>query len=211
MQRVTRKDGDTIVKVTRSGSVPDDSARTVPDKAELGRLREATSYVNIDDPEIRRLAKDAAGDEKEPLKLVRRLRAFVSEHVDSKDLSIGFATASEVARSRQGDCSEHAVLMAALARACGLPARGVSGVVFAPRFAGRSNVLVWHMWAQVWVGDRWVDADPALEQDDLDATHIAMGLVPFSDAGLAEMAMPIWNLIGRIKVEVVEVEKAQGR
>ncbi len=210
MQRVDRTGTGTIVKVTRSGSLPSDAARSKPDEAELEKLREATSYVNIDDPEIRRLAKEAAGEEKDPPKLVRRLRAFVSDYVESKDLSIGFATASEVARSKQGDCSEHAVLLAALARACGLPARGVSGVVFASRFAGRSNVLVWHMWAQVWVGNRWVDADPALEQDDLDATHIAMGLVPFSDAGLAEMAMPIWNLIGQVKIEVVDVEKAPG-
>jgi hypothetical protein len=63
------------------------------------------------------------------------------------------------------------------------------------------------MWTQVWIDERWVDLDAALEQDDLDLTHIAMGLVPFADAGLADMAVPIWNLIGQIRIKAVDVEK----
>jgi len=176
-----------------------------PAPADLDKLRAATAYANTDDPEIQRLAREAAGDEKDPAKLVGRLRAFVSRYVETKDLSVGFATAGEVARSRQGDCSEHAVLLAALARACGLPARAVSGIVYAPRFAGRNDVFVWHMWTQVYAGGRWIDTDPALEQDDVDATHIAMSLVSLNDAALGEMALPIWNLIGRLQIDVVEV------
>ena len=40
------------------------------------------------------------------------------------------ATAAEVARSREGDCTEHAVLLAALARARGIPARVAMGLVY---------------------------------------------------------------------------------
>ena len=38
-----------------------------------------------------------------------------------KDLSVGFATAADVARTAQGDCTEHAVLLAALLRASDIP------------------------------------------------------------------------------------------
>ncbi len=206
MQRCERRGDDLVVTVTRSGLARANPAAPRPSKRQLEEMLAATTYTNTDDPEIRRLAKQAAGDEKNPLRLARRLRAFVSDYVQSKDLGVGFATASEVARSRQGDCSEHAVLLAALARACGLPSRGVSGIVHARRFAEKNDVFVWHMWTQVWIDDRWVDLDAALEQDDLDATHIAMGLVTFGDAGLAEMALPIWNLIGRLKIDVLSVE-----
>jgi hypothetical protein len=206
MQRVTREaDGSLLVKVTRCGAVAENPVASKPAPADLDKLRAATAYANTDDPEIQRLAREAAGDEKDPVKKVARLRAFVSRYVETKDLSVGFATAGEVARSRQGDCSEHAVLLAALARACGLPARAVSGIVYAPRFAGRNDVFVWHMWTQVYAGGRWIDTDPALEQDDLDATHIAMSLVSLDDAALGEMALPIWNLIGRLQIDVVEV------
>jgi transglutaminase-like putative cysteine protease len=204
MQHVTRDSKRAlIVKVTRSGAVTPNPATSKPRPAELDKLRVATAYVNTDDPEVKRLAKEAAGDEKDPIKLIHKLRAFVSDYVQTKDLSVGFATASEVARSKQGDCSEHAVLLAALARACGLPSRGVSGIVYAPRFAGRDDVFVWHMWTQVYVDGRWIDTDAALEQDDLDATHIAMSVVNLNDAALGEMALPIWNLIGRLKIDVI--------
>lgn len=205
MQRVKQDGADLLVTVTRSGAVRADPAASRPTEAELKDLTAATPYANAKDPEIRRLAKEAAGGEKDPRALVFRLRAFVSDYVESKDLSVGFATASEVARSRQGDCSEHAVLLAALARACGLPSRCVSGVVYAQQFAGRSRVFVWHMWTQVWIEDHWVDVDAALAQDDVDATHIAMGLVTLADAGLAEMALPVWNLIGGVGIRVAAV------
>ena len=210
MQEVKRLGpGEFAVRVMRSGEALKAPAKSPETKAVADALRGATAFLNIDDPEIKRLAKEAAGGAKDPMTLARRLRRFVSEYVHKKDLGVGFATASEVARSRQGDCSEHAVLLAALARACGLPSRGVSGVVHASSFADRDNVFVWHMWTQVWIDGRWVDLDAALEQDDLDPTHIAMGLVTFSDSGLADMAVPIWNLIGQITIEAVSVEKQQ--
>lgn len=210
MQHVVREnDGSMLVTVTRSGALAAGPATSRPIPEEIEKLRGATAYANTDDPEIKRLAKEAADDEKDPVKLVRRLRAFVSDYVQTKDLSVGFATASEVARSKQGDCSEHAVLLAALARACGLPARGVSGVVYVPRFAGHEGVFVWHMWTQVYIDGRWVDTDAALQQDDLDATHIAMSIVNLNDSALGEMALPIWSLIGRLKVDVAGVDNAE--
>jgi len=206
MQKVERNRNELIVTVTRGGIKAGPAPSTSrPGPEDLKELRAATPWVNTDDPAIRRLAEEAAGGETDPVRLVPRLRAFVTDYVKSKDMSVGFGSASEVARSRQGDCSEHAVLLAALARACGLPSRGVSGVVHSAEFAGRRNVFVWHMWTQVYVAGRWVDTDPALGQDDVDPTHIAMGIVNFGDAGLAEMTLPIWHLIGQIRIEVVRV------
>ena len=47
-----------------------------------------------------------------------------------RTFSQAFATAAEVAQSREGDCTEHAVLLAALARACGIPSRVAIGLVY---------------------------------------------------------------------------------
>lgn len=204
MQGVEREaDGPVLVTVVKGGCDELNQATTQPSKADLESLKAASAYANINDPEIKKLAKKAAGDEKDPLKLAYKLRAFVTDYIDSKDLSVGFATASEVARSKQGDCSEHAVLLAALARACGLPSRGVSGVAYAPAFIGKRDVFVWHMWTQVYINGRWVDIDAALHQDVPDVTHIALGIIPLADAGVGEMAFPIWNLIGQIQIDAV--------
>lgn len=207
MQRVERVGpAELRVTVTRSGAVADVTPTSRPSDAELEPFRRSSAYVNTNDPEIKRLAKEAAGTARTPLDVAHNIRAFVSDYITTKDLGVGFATASEVARSKQGDCSEHAILTAALLRAAGIPSRGVTGIVHTERFAGRRNVFVWHMWTQAHIDGRWVDLDAALEQDDVDARHIAIGLMTLNDAGLAEMAVPIWNLMGKLRIEAVEVK-----
>ena len=64
------------------------------------------------------------------LELVYALRDLVHTHISSKHLSTAYASASETARSGSGDCTEHAVLLAALVKARGLPARVCHGLVY---------------------------------------------------------------------------------
>lgn len=59
------------------------------------------------------------------------LTEFVFRHIINKSYLRSFNLASRVAISREGDCSEHAVLLTALARATGHPARVVLGVLLA--------------------------------------------------------------------------------
>jgi len=68
-----------------------------------------------------------------------RIEQFVGDHIDEKNLSIGYASALEVAQSKQGDCSEHAVLAAAICRAAGIPARVATGLVYVEEFMARKT------------------------------------------------------------------------
>ena len=72
----------------------------------------------------------------------------------------------------QGDCNEHAALLVELARAAGLPARPVSGLVYLPEPPG----FYPHAWAEVDLGGSagWVAVDPALDQPIADATHLKL-------------------------------------
>ena len=42
--------------------------------------------------------------------IAKKLTRFVYGYVSAKNYGVGFATASEVARNKEGDCSEHPVL-----------------------------------------------------------------------------------------------------
>ena len=152
------------------------------------------------------LAHKAAGAEKDPRKLAERLCRFVSEYVLTKSLSVGFATASEVARSREGDCTEHGLLLAALGRAKGIPTRIVTGLVYAEEFAGQRHVLGGHLWTQFWIDGSWVDLDAAYGQVDVDPTHIAMGLSAAGDEGLADLVTTTWLGLGKLAISVVNIE-----
>src|SRR6187397_3545992 len=75
----------------------------------------------------------------------------------AKDLSTNLTTASQVLAHKQGDCTEHALLFVALARAAGIPAREVSGLVYMGDDIQRFG---WHAWAEVDIAGRWVQVDP---------------------------------------------------
>lgn len=125
-------------------------------------------------PEIVQLAERAVGDAKAPRERMQRIETFVRGYIRKKSLDIGYASALEVARKPEGDCTEHALLVAALGRASGVATRVVDGLAYAPGFAGREQVFVPHAWAQAFVDGRWQSFDAALS--GFDAGHIALAV-----------------------------------
>jgi hypothetical protein len=131
------------------------------------------AWLQSDAPPIRQLAAEVVGNAGSNRARMRRLRGFVSGYITGHGLDAGYASALEVLKSRQGDCTEYAVLLAALARAQGIPTRVVVGMVYADRFAGIDRVFAPHEWVQAWIDGRWQSYDAALRQ--FDTTHIALG------------------------------------
>jgi hypothetical protein len=75
---------------------------------------------------------------------------------------------------RQGDCTEHSLLFSTLARAVGIPAREVGGLMYLGdeiRIAG-SYGFGGHAWNEVVLDGIWVPVDPTWGQTEVDATHI---------------------------------------
>lgn len=183
-------------------------ASSTAGKGGLKKYLGASTVCDTGDKRIRRLAKKAVKGCKTPAEKADALRRFVTKYVRDKSLDVGFATASEVARTRQGDCSEHAVLLAALARAAGLPARGVSGIVQVPSIIdGDGGAFGYHMWTQVHIGGQWVDIDAAMRETDCNPTHIALTLMPLKDESMFESTVPLLPLLGQLEIEVLSVEE----
>jgi len=154
--------------------------------AELG----ATPLIQSDDPRIVRTARRIAGDETDPTAVARRLNDWVHARL-AKDIVPSVPSAVQVLEARKGDCNEHTVLYVALARALGLPARPVAGLV---HVQGR---FYYHAWPEVWLGGRWVAVDPTLGQFPADASHLRMVV-----GGLARQ-VELVRLIGRLELEVL--------
>ena len=197
---VRRLDWGSLRKITRPSSIDE----------KLKIFTIASTTVDIDDRRIKRLARRATKSAKTPAQKADALRKFVTDYVSDKSLDVGFATASEVARNKSGDCTEHGVLLAALARAAGLPARGVSGIVQVPSGPlGADNLKAFgfHMWTQVNIDGQWVDIDAALRQTDCDPTHIALALMPLNDEGMMDSLMAIFPLLGTLELDIVEIRE----
>jgi hypothetical protein len=168
-QRV-KPDGDAfVVEITpapRAGA--SDETQPVPADYEPNDWLQSTA------PEVKALAKRAAGNTKEPGAQMKVLETFVRGYIRNKSLGVGYASALEVVKKPEGDCTEHAVLLAALGRSLGIATRVVDGLAYAPDFAGKDRVFVPHAWVQAWIGGRWQSFDAALP--GFDAGHIALSI-----------------------------------
>ncbi len=158
----------------------------------------ANDWLQSDAPEIIELAERAVGDAEGDGERMRRLETFVRGFISRKTLSVGYASALEVARKPEGDCTEHAVLLAALGRALGIATRVVDGLAYAPGFAGSGNVFVPHAWVQAWIDGRWQSHDAALA--GFDAGHIAFS----AGDGDPWRFYQSLDLLGRIELERVK-------
>lgn len=192
--------------VTRQPHQPTDRSKTPVATPDLSEFLDANLMINTADPELMKLAKRASGPATEPFALADRLRRFVTDYVETKNLNIGFATASEVCRNREGDCSEHGVLLAALGRINGLPSRVVVGLAYVPSLAGRTHVFGYHMWTQFYIDHRWIDFDAALRESDCSPARIAFATSSLKDTGLADISLPLLSKIGGIHIEILEVD-----
>jgi hypothetical protein len=198
-----------------SGFVEQDARgiETVP-AADLEAVKtkylESSSTLKADDPEIVALVKKAHVKNMSSAAAAEKLREFVHSYIDTKDMSVGFATASEVARTRTGDCTEHAVLLAAMLRAAGVPSRCASGLVYVDAFGNQEAIFGYHMWAQALVeqkdgGWAWENVDATLPNGvPYDAAHILLSVSGLGDGEMQNFLVTTAPLIGRLKIGVVE-------
>lgn len=196
---------DSTAKVTVDLTHPSPAGEV--DRAEF---LASTSYADTGDKLIQDLTAQAiadAGDDKADQ--AEALRRFVYKYIADKNLGTAFATASETARSRKGDCTEHGVLLAAMLRAADIPSRVAVGVVYVDSFAGQRDVFGYHMWAQALLdtggGPAWVDLDGVLDdRTAFDAAHIAFGASSLGDADAVSSLASIAPLLGAVEIKVEE-------
>ncbi len=158
----------TIRPLRRDGLTIQVSPSTLENRASF---LSASRWLESDEAVIQRLARRARGDADNDVDVMLRLRDFVRSYVSDKNLNVGYASALEVAQNRSGDCTEHALLLAALGRAAGIPTRVATGVAYVNEWLEASNTFVPHAWTQAWVDGQWQSFDAALGQ--FGAGHIA--------------------------------------
>ncbi|MFW5653098.1 MAG: transglutaminase-like domain-containing protein [Planctomycetota bacterium] len=184
-------------------------AASVEDAANAAYLR-SSAFIDHEHPAIialydeatRRLPPNASDAQK-----AEALRSFVLGHIRNKNLAKGFAAASEAAVDQAGDCTEHAVLLAALLRSADIPARLIAGLVYVDQFEGERDVFGYHMWTQALIDGRWVDYDATMQRR-FDATHIALIDAALEDDNVAARMTPMLPLLGRLEIEVVDADRS---
>ena len=167
----------------------------------------SSRYLDLEDPLIVKLAHEAAGDQTDPVQIAVQAEAFVHKHLKLKNFATAMATASEVAASQAGDCTEHGILLAALLRVKKIPSRVVTGLVYAPSLKAFGG----HMWTEAYLHGCWVPLDGTLAKGHGDAVHLKTGDSALEDSGSlpVESFLPLIHIIGRTKLSVQKIEYAK--
>jgi len=166
----------------------------------IGDYLRPEPLIESDAPEIRAEADAAVRNVSGARARAERLTRHVNAILDKKP-TISLPSAREVLRTRVGDCNEHTALYVAMARAIGLPARISVGLVAV------GGAFYYHAWPEVYIAESssaglWLPVDPTLNEFPADATHIRL-----ARGGLDKQAA-ILPLIGRLKIEILDVETA---
>ncbi len=152
----------------------------------------STPFIQTSNPAIRAQAELIVsredGDEEKAGKIV----AWVFKNIEKRPV-LSVSNAAETLKNRVGDCTEHAVLVAALARAAGIPTLIETGLVY------QRGRFYYHAWNAVWLDNwgGWVTADAVMNQLPADVTHLRLV------RGEVETQLDLMGVVGKIKLQVI--------
>lgn len=160
------------------------------------------SLVQSDDALVVSMARNGVGEEQDPWLKARRLEAFVRGKMRTTEFSPAFGTAVDTARTLTGDCTEFAVLLCALLRASGIPARGAIGLVY----VDRDQAFVYHMWTEAFIAGRWIPLDATRGAGGTSAAYLKIADMAFDGTDPYSGMMAIFGIVGRLGIEVLEAK-----
>jgi hypothetical protein len=191
-QVMKEEKGRTVLELKRDFRLDQPQPLT---KEQVKRFTRTTPRMQCEHKAVADLAKKITGKETNALKKIRLIERWVYREL-KKSYSDNADTALEILDRKAGDCTEHALLFVALARAAGIPAREVGGLAFVK---GEKPLFGWHAWAEVHDGHQWVSIDPTWNQVYVDGTHIKLSEGP-RDLTWA-------NVAGKLKIKVLAVKR----
>jgi transglutaminase superfamily protein len=155
----------------------------------LASYLQPTPFLQADHPSIQALAANITQGETSAYRGALKIKDWVYKEI-AKEPTVSIPNALQVLQTKKGDCNEHTVLFNALARAAGIPAKTVVGVVHL------RGAFYYHAWSEIWLGE-WVTLDSVLNQFPADVTHIK-----FLE-GEIDRQIDLLQLIGNLKIEVM--------
>jgi hypothetical protein len=185
--RQSMKDGVLTIRKELISILPPRSVK--PRSGEIEASLAATPLIQSDHPDIQSKAKEIvfSGDP-DSLKAINLIK-WVNENIQKRPV-LSVPSALEVLRNRVGDCNEHAVLLAALARASGIPTQIEAGLVY------QKGRFYYHAWNALYLGT-WVTSDATMGQVPADVTHIRF-------VRGTENQIDLVSMIEKVKIEILD-------
>ncbi len=140
---------------------------------DMGKWLKAEGRIESNDPVLVAKAKEITTGSQDLWDASRRISQWVIENIDGSILG---GTARETFDRGNGACGSQSLLMAALCRAAGIPARVVWGSMYTHEMGGSFGQ---HAWNEIFMGDAgWIPVDVTFhEADYVDSGHLRLGVL----------------------------------
>ena len=183
--------GDRLT-VTKEATADIGAIKRIPDPEAFADTLAPGPFVQSRDPKITSLVRTLVSPNATLLANARKIYEWVHKNIQKMPV-ISVPDALSTLENRMGDCNENAVLVAAMARAAGIPAQIESGLVY---LRGR---FYYHAWDRLYVG-KWITVDATFGQFPADVTHLRLV------SGTMANQLDLVPVIGRIKLTVLGMD-----
>lgn len=127
----------------------------------LSQYLQSGPFLTSNNDAIISRAKAIVGKETNAYTIAKKMESWVFNYITKKSYAVNFANATQVLSSREGDCTEHSVLLASLLRVANIPSKITVGLVYSPN----EKAFLYHMWVKAYIG-KWIDLDPSSNSSD---------------------------------------------
>ena len=196
-QSVKNAKGESFELVIKAGAVG-----KLDKETDIKEYTQSCYFINSDDARVKALAAKAVGRETDPWKKALAIEQWVNRNMRGSDQE-SMATADNIAKTLKGDCSEYAMLMAAMCRAQGIPSRTATGLIYTNN-RKLGPCFSFHMWTEVLINDEWLALDATLGRGFVGATHIKIAGQSWHKTRTLAPMLPVIRVLGKIRIEVVE-------
>jgi hypothetical protein len=165
---------------------------------ELQRYLEGGFHLDLEDPRLEELLDrcHADGGTVSPSCLER----LADRYIRNKSLAFGFAGLDEILESREGDCTEHALLLAALLRKAGVPSRLAYGLIMT------EVGFIGHAWVELHSDARWHWLDPSFPAGRPYGLKVRLGVMDPAEPVWASLSLDLLKVIGNVEAEIMDAE-----
>jgi hypothetical protein len=128
------------------------------------------------------------------------LERLVDRYIENKSLAYGFAGLEEILDGREGDCTEHALLLVALLRKAGFPSRLAYGLILT------ESGFLGHAWVELFAGGHWRWLDPSFPGGRPYGLKVRLGVMDPAQPIWASLSLSLLQVIGSVEAEILETE-----
>lgn len=150
-----------------------------------------TAFLQSDDPKIIELARDITYGSRNDEEKARKILDWVYRNLEKRP-TVTLPTALDVLRMGYGDCNEHSVLFAALARAAGIPTEIIVGLVY------QEGAYYYHAWDAVYINGKWTFVDPIFGEFPALPTHLML------KHGEIEKQAELLPVVGKLRIKILK-------